>query len=255
VFILLHLFAPLAQPVDLNTAALLSALALACVTVAVIACVVAANVPRAWLLPGFVGGLLLEVGGSQLGLVPALEAAVMGLSLLSWVTCAGVLAALGLRQRGYLVMAALVIAIADIYNVFFGPAAAIAAGEATGWIRAWGKISLLAGPLLGSNDTVPLIGAGDFLFPALFLEAARKFELGLSRTYWAVIGAFLVGLITLHLTDRAIPALVFIGPAFLLVNWRQIKPAPTELRKILTFCGSMILLFTVLAVLKKIQGR
>jgi len=224
VFILLHLLAPLAQPVDLNAAAFLSALAMAWVTVAVIACVAAAGVPPSWLLAGVGLGLLLAVGFRPWEGLPAWHSAGMDLSLLIWTTSAGMLAAWTLRRPGSLVTVALVAAGADVLNVFFGPAAAIAAGQASGWIKGWAQISLLAVPLLGSNDTVPLIGAGDFLFSALFLASARKFELGFRRTYGALLGAFIVGLITVYLIGRAIPALLLISGAFLLANGRQLRP-------------------------------
>lgn len=223
VFILLHLLAPLAQPVDLNAAAFLSSLTMAWVTVAVIACVVMAGVPPSWLLPGMGMGLLLALGFRSWEGLPVWQSAGMGLSLLIWTTCAGMLAAWTLQRPGSLLTVALVVAVADVFNVFFGPAAAIAAGQATGWLKGWAQISLLAVPLLGSNDTVPLLGAGDFLFSALFLASARKFELGLKRTYGALLGAFVAGLVTVYLLGRAIPALLFIGGAFLLVNWRRLR--------------------------------
>lgn len=190
--------------------------------------------------------LLLDFAFSQSSLPRAWQALGIGLTLLGWTFCAGVVLSHGLRQADYLVITAIVVALADVYSVYYGPT-----GEVVKKVPEVVSLMILAWPVWGTNLLHPIIGAGDFLFLTLFLEAARRFNLGLSKNYWGLMGAFGVGLALAHFGRLPLPALPFIGLTFLFLNWSRIRPERRAWRRILWFCGGMLLFFLTLVILQR----
>jgi len=250
---------PLFSPTQL--APFLSALVLALLTLAAMR--TASAVAWRWesLLLGLVIALIASVGLAPTASPRFLQALSADLALMVWTFCGGALLTWGVRRPSYLVATGLVIALADIFSVYCGPAATALAvpppaetGRPASWLALWTQASLVSFPLLGSNALIPFIGAGDFLFSALFLMAARKFHLPPGRNFAALALAFTLGLALAHFARQPLPALPFIGPAFILVHWSQIKPDRSERRKILIFCLGMTLAFAALAAIRWAQG-
>ncbi|NCO41386.1 MAG: hypothetical protein COZ06_35720 [Armatimonadetes bacterium CG_4_10_14_3_um_filter_66_18] len=142
--------------------------------------------------------------------------------------CGGELVAKGLRAPSYLVMAAVVAAIADTFSVSVGPTSKLAGSETAL------RHLALHWPALGGGGVIPIIGVGDFLFLSIFLVGAVKFGLGQRRNLVALSSAFAVGIACTLLAEvffslRGLPALPFMCVAFLLANRSQLRLTPKEL--------------------------
>jgi hypothetical protein len=123
-------------------------------------------------------------------------------------------AAIGRRVQhpGHLLPACIVAACADIASVVspHGPTHAIVSSE-----RA---LSLLAVsfPVLGTTDAAPALGAGDLVFAALLLGAARVHALPYVRTALLVLAGAIAAALLSAALEAAVPALPTIGAAVLL---------------------------------------
>jgi len=169
--------------------------------------------------------------------------------------CAGELVGKGLRAPSYLVLAAVVGAIADTFSVSTGPTAKLASSEtvlrqmAVHW------------PGIGTGGALPIVGLGDFLFLSIFLLGAHKFSLGVRRNLAALLLAFAVGIACTMLADMAfnlhgLPALPFMCAAFLAVNWKKLKVTREELRTVVLMSLAVSVLLAVVAVVKAfLAGR
>src|SRR5690606_19994305 len=88
-------------------------------------------------------------------------------------------------------------------------------------------------PVLGTDDVVPTLGAGDLVFVGLILGVAAKHGISRFRTYVAaMVGVLLAGLAS-ALLEAAVPALPAIGLAAL-VGIPQARAVPPRDRKVAT---------------------
>lgn len=146
-----------------------------------------------------------------------------GLLLLHWAWGAGSLLAFGARRPDYLFNAALVVALADIYSVYWGPTGHHAAARTVAF-----SLMTMPYPVPGSNMLHRSIGAGDFLFLALFLHGAARLGLDWRRNLGALWLAFALGLgaaaWSMAHWGKGVPALPFLSLAFLLANGRRLWP-------------------------------
>lgn len=147
-----------------------------------------------------------------------LSAALTGVANLGVLTAAigvGLLVGRGLQKPNYLVMAAIVGAITDIFSVYAGPSKHLIGSGTFYYVSLqWGVI--------GEGGVQPIVGAGDFIFLALYFFGARKFGLDDRKTLWAMMAAIAVGFIA-TLFVGAIPALPFMSLALLIVHGRELK--------------------------------
>lgn len=166
-----------------------------------------------WVLNGPVAKVLRPEANPwpKLGLVFFADLVIVVLSL-----CLGMLVACGLRRQAYIVLAAIVGAVADCYSVFGGPTSHIVKTSAVNFM-------ILQWPLLGQGEIGGVIGMGDFLFLALFLAGARKFGFHPGRNLAAMVLAFAVGYTVVLTTGKGLPALPFMGVAFFAVNWKKLS--------------------------------
>jgi hypothetical protein len=133
----------------------------------------------------------------------------------------GLLVGRGLQKPNYLVMAAIVGAITDIFSVYAGPSKHLLGSAAFPYVAfQWG--------LVGQGGVFPMVGAGDFIFLTLYFYGARKFGLDDRKTFAAMIVAFAVGFLSLLFSPTGIPALPFMSLALLLVHGRELKAKMRE---------------------------
>lgn len=185
-------------------------------------------------------------GVPDLACVPASTARLLwlgvGVGMLAWTTGAGWLLSLGCRQTSYVVMAALVGAVLDIYLVFFGHTGEVMTSGSS-LAAALRDVSLLPWPVLGSDLIHGAIGWGDFVFLALFLAAAQRFDLGLVRNFWAQAAALTVGFTLGHVLSQlgsglpGLPALPFMAAFLILANRGKLRIQPEDRRRIAWFVG------------------
>jgi hypothetical protein len=143
------------------------------------------------------------------------------LGLLMAATGVGLLVGRGLQKPNYLVMAAIVGALTDIFSVYAGPSKHLIGSAAFPYVAFhWG--------LIGQGSVLPMIGAGDFIFLALYFYGARKFGLDDRKTLAAMMAAFAVGFLSTLFFPQGVPALPFMSAALLIVHGRELKAKMRE---------------------------
>lgn len=140
-----------------------------------------------------------------------------------------------IREPNLLVPVALVVAMVDVWGVYFGVVRQISehAPETAAALSA--SVPMAAGPMLG------MIGVGDFAFMAMFFAAVVRLGLRGRATAWASAGALLAAsgvLVCASLWPALapmaaqLPGLPFLAVAVLLVNLRGFHLSREEARAI-----------------------
>lgn len=193
----------------------------------------------------------VSVAGAVLNLVVIYAT---NLFLVGAAVCAGELVGKGLRAPSYLVLAAVVGAIADTFSVSVGPTAKLAGSEAA--LRQM----VVNWPGIGTRGALPIVGLGDFLFLSIFLLGAHRFSLGTRRNLGALLAAFAVGIACTVLADlflglHGLPALPFMCAAFLGINWRKLKLPREDALTVIKISLLMTGALAVVAVVKVFLHR
>ena len=175
-----------------------------------------------WLRQLIISGIIIDILFNLLAaraIVPVLAApltAVGNLGVLMFAIGLGLAVARGLQKPNYLVLAAIVGALTDIFSVYAGPTKHLIGSSAFGYLSfAW--------PLVGAGGVQGIVGVGDFVFLALFFDGARRFKLDDRVTLWAMCGAMIVGFAFTWVTQAGVPALPFFAVALLLAHGRELK--------------------------------
>jgi hypothetical protein len=173
---------------------------------------------RSLLVSGVIIDLLfhrLALGIASIKVLSAALHAVGNLGMLMAAIGLGLWVGRGLQKPNYLVMAALVGALTDVFSVYAGPTKHLLGTGAFPYVSFhWG--------ILGQGGVMPIVGAGDFVFLALYFFGARKFGLDDRKTLLAMIAALGLGFWTGWWFQVAIPALPFMSAALLSVHGREL---------------------------------
>ena len=160
-------------------------------------------------------------------------AAALGLSWLGWiwpavpfkVTAAVLLGTLlgGVMEApSWLLMAAVVAFLADLWSVFAGPTKVVV--EKAPVVLDYALVHF---PMLGSTGPGAGLGMTDLLFVAVFVAGSRRVGLRPRASFFAMLGSFVLTLILTIVLDRALPALPLLALAFLATNidlfWKRAK--------------------------------
>lgn len=194
-------------------------------------CVALLTVLTSWLTPvttpralGLNAAPLLALAATRVGLMsPELQAGVVLISLLALGTLTGSVVGSRVQAVWHVLFVALVSSAADVFSVYapLGPTAAIIQSETSLGLLA------LPWPIPGTNLVAPILGVGDVVFASLYRSATRAHRLSPARTGVALIAGFGLTLAALLVVERPIPALPFLGLAFVAVHpeVRQVPPA------------------------------
>ena len=146
--------------------------------------------------------------------------AVANLGVLAAAITIGWLVARGLKKPSYLITAAIVGALTDIFSVYAGPSRHILDSDIFPYVSyQWG---------VAGQGVIPCVGAGDFIFLCLFFAGARRFRLDDRKTFFAMVAAFGLGYLSLALSPKGIPALPFMAAMLLLTHGRELKRLPVD---------------------------
>jgi hypothetical protein len=186
------------------------------------------SIPLATLVPRAMQPLATLV----VPLLAAFAAAVTTTALLIWAGYSGTPATLAklcaasvlglalgslLQSTAEIVGIALLIAAVDIYSVAAGPTKVIVEHHAD----VLNAFTLAFHPL--GSQGVAQIGSSDLVFFAVFLAAAKRFELHRDASWLAMTASFGGTLLFSYLFDRALPALPLLSLSFLLVNVHPLR--------------------------------
>ncbi len=177
-----------------------------------------------------------------------MEAGLIGIGnvgILTAAVCFGFLLSRGIRHTSYLVLGALVGAVADTVSVFAGPTAAIVKTQAVHYLALqWG--------LIGSGEhaphILPIVGIGDFVFLSLFFCGARRLGWNAKRTLAAMTIAFVVGILSVLVRPAGLPALPFMTVGLMVGHWHDLHLTQQDWKTIikLTVLFTLCLLLIVL---------
>lgn len=151
------------------------------------------------------------------------------LAVVAWAGAIGALVALLLKDRNLLLPAACALAAVDLVIVL-APTGIVNKALQTAEGRAVFEAVAYQVPSVGKLQPAGFVGPADFLFLSMFYVAIHRFRMNSKGTLWATLIALsLYLLIVLGFGDSSIagvslkqlPALVPIGLAVLLANWRE----------------------------------
>ncbi len=122
---------------------------------------------------------------------------------------------------GHLAAVAFVAAAADLWSV--GSAAGPSHALVTTVDPALLRLAALSAPVVATSGPAAMLGAGDVVFAALYLAAARRHGLSVGRTFAAIAVGLLAAGAGALLLARPVPALPLLGLLVIAVHWRAIR--------------------------------
>ncbi|MBU1107424.1 MAG: hypothetical protein KKB51_12195 [Candidatus Riflebacteria bacterium] len=146
----------------------------------------------------------------------------------------------GIDEIAHLLPVAIVATVADIWSVSAGATAKIVVSSAINYF-------LLRFPLPGYGTIPYLIGLTDFLFFAIFFQAALRFNLGGIKNALLLLSSFFIAVAAAIFFSTGLPVLPFMAILFVAGNFRQLKLKKEEVRQILIFVVFIIIAFTLIS--------
>jgi hypothetical protein len=150
-------------------------------------------------------------------------------------------------KTSWVVPLLLVLAVVDCWSVFAGPTAQLvrdaaedpAASDIAQQLVLW--MPTLRGMQADQLAVDPTFGIGDLVVSSMLLEIARRCGLPVLRTAVALgVGLLVAPLVALSLGSHGVPALPFMGLAFLAVNARRIEWDRREILACVIFLAVLI---------------
>jgi hypothetical protein len=148
----------------------------------------------------------------------------------------------GIDKISHLLPVALVAGFADIWSVFAGATSEIIASPSINYF-------FLRFPVLGMERLQYLIGLTDYLFYAIFFQAAVRFGLGAKKNMLLLISSFLVTVGFALYFKLGLPVLPFMGALFVLGNYKKLSISKKEGKEMFYFLlaiGAVFFLITYL---------
>jgi hypothetical protein len=146
----------------------------------------------------------------------------------------------GIDAISHLIPVAIVATVADIWSVSAGATAKIVVSSAINYF-------LLRFPMPGHNAIPYLIGLTDFLFFAIFFQAAVRFNLGVKKNVLLLLSSFLITVGAAIFFSTGLPVLPFMSLIFVAGNYRHLSLNKEEARQILLFVVFIIIAFTLIS--------
>jgi nitric oxide reductase large subunit len=92
-----------------------------------------------------------------------------------------------------------------------------------------------------------LIGLTDFLFFAIFFQAAVRYELGALRNAFLLGSAFIIAVISALYTATGLPVLPFMAIFFVVGNFSRLQWKKEELKQVAVFVIVILILFAFIS--------
>ena len=118
-----------------------------------------------------------------------------------------------MEAPSWLLLAAVVAFLADLWSVFVGPTKVVV--EKAPVVLDYALVHF---PMLGSTEPGAGLGMTDLLFVAVFVAGSRRVGLRPLASFLAMLGSFVLTLLLTITLDRALPALPLLALAFLAAN-------------------------------------
>lgn len=148
----------------------------------------------------------------------------------------------GIDEISHLIPVALVATIADIWSVSAGATAKIIISPVINYF-------LLRFPMPGHTEIPYLIGLSDFLFFAIFYQAARRFDLGTVKNAILLSSSFLAAIAAAIFFTTGLPVLPFMAAIFVAGNFSKLRLKREEMKQIIGFVILILLIFAIITYL------
>jgi hypothetical protein len=146
----------------------------------------------------------------------------------------------GIEDITHLIPIALIATIADIWSVSAGATAKIVVSSSINYF-------LLRYPMPAYGSIPYLIGLTDFLFFAIFFQAAVRYELGALRNAFLLGSAFIIAVISALYTATGLPVLPFMAIFFVVGNFSRLQWKKEELKQVAVFVIVILILFAFIS--------
>lgn len=196
---------------------------------------------------GAIAFLFLRFGTSE-----NWRAFIHSLFLVLFTFCLGRALSFLVDEKQYLVPVGMVASLADVWSVFGGLTKKMVESQSPIMQTVVSNImvSMPVAPIQEGEALriEPIAGGTDFLFIALFLGIARKFDLSIKHSSVAMFIGLAGGLsltVLLQSFDyltSGLPGLPFLAVSFIGVHWREVKPGTKEMVTTIVFCLVAVLL-------------
>lgn len=164
----------------------------------------------------------------------------LSLAQLTLASGIGLWIAEGIDDITHLIPVALVATIADIWSVSAGATAKIVVSSSINYF-------LLRFPL-PAFDAIPyLIGLTDFLFFAIFFQAAIRYNLGALKNSILLASSFIIAIVSALFTSTGLPVLPFMAVLFVVGNFSKLEFKKEELKQVLIFVLVILVLFAFIS--------
>jgi hypothetical protein len=161
---------------------------------------------------------------------------VLGLAQLTLASGIGLWIGEGIDEASHLIPIAIVATLSDIWSVSAGATSMIIVSSNIHFF-------LLRFPLIGGARIPFLIGLTDFLFFAIFFQAAVRFNLGLKKNIFLLVASFLIAVASAIFSQTGLPVLPFMAAFFVVGNFRQLDVNRKDIKLIALFVFGMLIAF------------
>jgi len=179
------------------------------------------------------------------------------LALIFMALCFGRLLSRLIREANLLLPILVVIAVVDLWGVYFGPVAQ-AVEHRPGLVETMSARLPTFGPAAPGQPAMPVVstvGIGDFVFLAVLLACVQRFHLNLRGTLGWVFVLIWLPLIAVPVFGVRLPGLLFIGLAGVVANFRHFRFTREEKTALLYGSGALGLVLGLLWVLwQRVMG-
>ncbi|MHB1457609.1 MAG: hypothetical protein ACYC0V_11910 [Armatimonadota bacterium] len=172
----------------------------------------------------------------------ALTMAIRDMSLMIFAAALGCIISFIIKEPNIVVPVALFAAVVDYWGVTSGPLSVVLAKR-----PAILDVVSVHMPVPIVNAPGTLIGLGDFVFLGIFFSILYRFALNTKLSFWLGYAFLTVTMFIVTAVDVAIPALVPIGAAIIIANYKAIELKRDE--KLATLYVGIII-FAALIILK-----
>lgn len=169
---------------------------------------------------------------------------VINISLLVLAVCLGGLLCSVVEKGSYIIPLSIVAGVADVWSVFFGVTEDMIRDMETA------RYFLISFPLMGKPDIMPMIGVTDFVFFGLYIQLARKFNLGVKRNIVWLLSTFFLVLLVAIIAQSGIPVLPFMAVGFIIINWKQLPFEKEDKKSTLIMVLFLLVLFAFITWMK-----
>lgn len=171
---------------------------------------------------------------------PAWLIVILAIAQLTLASGVGLWIAKGIDDITHLIPVALVATIADIWSVSAGATAKIIVSPSINYF-------LLRFPMFGSESIPYLIGLTDFLFFAIFFQAAIRYNLGALKNAVLLAASFFIAIISAIYSSTGLPVLPFMAVLFVAGNFSKLELKKEELKQVLIFVLVIIVIFALIS--------